>query len=148
MKFVCAAAIGLSLLSSAALAGAPEGTWLSEDGGTKVRLANCGGKLCGTVVWLNQPIDAATGKPKTDKLNPDPAKRARPLLGLQVVNGLAASGPDKWSGNDLQRRRRQHLPGQHEGAGRAHRQGGRLRAEGAVQGPHLDAQQLSARLNL
>ena len=35
-----------------------------------------------------------TGKPKTDKLNPDPAKRSRPLIGLQ---GLAPTGPDKWS---------------------------------------------------
>jgi uncharacterized protein (DUF2147 family) len=99
MKRITAAAIGLSLLSSAALAAAPQGTWLSQDGATKVRLSDCGSKLCGTVVWLNQPIDSATGKPKTDKHNPDPGKRARPLLGLQVVNGLAASGPDKWSGN-------------------------------------------------
>lgn len=97
-KCVTAAAIGLILLSSAALAGAPEGTWLSQDGGTKVRLSDCGGKLCGTVVWLNEPIDRSTGKPKTDKHNPDPAKRARPLIGLQVAHGLAPSGPNKWSG--------------------------------------------------
>ncbi len=98
MKFVCAAVIGLSLLSSAALAGEPQGTWLSEDGGTKVHIANCGGKLCGTVVWLDEPNDRKTGKPKTDKRNPDPAKRSHPLLGLQVVHGLAASGPNLWSG--------------------------------------------------
>jgi len=99
MKSVCAAVIGLVYLSSgAALAGAPEGTWLSEDGGTKVHIANCGGRLCGTVVWLEKPTNPSTGKPKTDEHNPDPAKRARPLLGLQVVQGLTASGPDKWSG--------------------------------------------------
>jgi uncharacterized protein (DUF2147 family) len=93
-----AAAIGLICLSSAAVAGAPEGTWLSEDGGTKVHLGHCGGKLCGTVVWLDVPNDPQTGKPKTDKHNPDPAKRARPLLGLQVVQGLTPNGPNKWSG--------------------------------------------------
>jgi len=99
MKSVCAAVFGLVIMSSPALADAPEGVWLSADGGTKVHLANCGGnKLCGTVVWLEKPIDASTGKPKTDTLNPDPAKRARPLLGLQVVHGLAPSGPNKWSG--------------------------------------------------
>lgn len=76
----------------------PVGTWLSADGGTKVRITECGGKLCGAVVWLNQPNDPSTGKPKIDAHNPDPAKRARPLLGLQVVHGLTPAGPDKWSG--------------------------------------------------
>ena len=98
MKLLCAAAIGLSLASSAAMAADPAGTWLSEDGGTKVQIANCGGKLCGTVVWLNRPTDPSTGKPKTDSLNPDPGKRGRPLLGLQVVHGLMSNGPDTWSG--------------------------------------------------
>lgn len=98
MKLLCAAAIGLSFASSAAMAADPAGTWLSEDGGTKVQIANCGGKLCGTVVWLNRPTDPSTGKPKTDSLNPDPGKRGRPLLGLQVVHGLTSNGPDTWSG--------------------------------------------------
>jgi uncharacterized protein (DUF2147 family) len=98
MKFVPAAAVGLMLLSRAAIAGAPQGTWLSQDGGTKVRLTDCRGKLCGTLVWLNEPIDPNTGKPKTDIHNPDPAKRARPLIGLRVANGLAPSGQNHWSG--------------------------------------------------
>jgi uncharacterized protein (DUF2147 family) len=103
MKSVYAAAIGLiSLsgvsLSSAAMAGPAEGVWLSEDGDTKVQIFNCGGKLCGTVIWLEEPIDPDTGKPKTDFNNPDPAKRGRPLIGLQVVNGLSPDGPGRWSG--------------------------------------------------
>ena len=98
MKYLCAATIGLVLLSGAALAAGPEGTWLSQEGDTKVHVADCAGKLCGTVVWLGKPIDANTGKPKTDKLNPDPAKRTRPLVGLQVAYALAPSGPNTWSG--------------------------------------------------
>ncbi len=97
-KLVCTAAVGFSLLSGAALAAEPEGTWLSGDGGTKVHISNCGGKLCGTVVWLQEPVDGKTGKPKTDELNPDPAKRSRPMLGLQVVRGLSPSGANRWSG--------------------------------------------------
>ena len=97
-KLVYAAALGLSLLSGAALAANPEGTWLSGDGGTKVQISNCGGKLCGTVVWLQEPTDPKTGKPKTDELNPDPAKRSRPMIGLQVVRGLSPSGQNRWSG--------------------------------------------------
>ena len=97
-KLAAAALTGLVCLSGAALASAPEGVWLSEDGGAKVQFANCGCKLCGTVAWLNEPNDPKTGKPKTDTRNPDPTKRARPLLGLQVVLGLTANGPKKWSG--------------------------------------------------
>lgn len=74
------------------------GTWISQDGGTKVRLTDCSGKLCGIVVWLNEPIDPETGMPKTDKLNPDPCKRTRPLINLTVANGLVPSGPNEWSG--------------------------------------------------
>jgi uncharacterized protein (DUF2147 family) len=89
----------LFFLSSAALAGAPEGTWLSEDGGTKVRISTCeANKLCATVVWLGRPTDPNTGKLKTDKLNPDPPKRARPLIGLQVAHAMAPSGPNTWTG--------------------------------------------------
>jgi uncharacterized protein (DUF2147 family) len=98
MKFLTAAAAGLLMLSHVAYAGNPEGTWVSEDGGLKVRLSDCGGELCGRVVWLNEPVDRATGKPKTDKLNPDPAKRSRPLIGLKVVKGFKPIGKDEWAG--------------------------------------------------
>ncbi len=98
IKFAYAAMLCLVWSASSAALADPVGTWLSQDGGTKVHITECGGKLCGTVVWLDKPIDPRTGKPKTDKLNPDPAKRSRPLIGLQVVHRLAPSGPDKWSG--------------------------------------------------
>ena len=99
MRTLNFAAIVFCFLSSAAFAGAPQGTWLSEDGDTKVRISTCeANKLCGTVIWLARPTDPKTGKPKTDKLNPDPAKRARPLIGLQVVHAMAPSGPNSWTG--------------------------------------------------
>ena len=79
MRALNTTAIAFCFLTSAALAANPEGNWLSEDGGTKVRISTCGGnKLCATLVWLDHPIDPATGRPKTDRLNPDPAKRSRP----------------------------------------------------------------------
>jgi uncharacterized protein (DUF2147 family) len=86
------------MLTSITRADEAEGTWLSDDGGLKVRLWDCGGKLCGKVVWLDEPNDRATGKPKTDKLNPDPAKRARPLVGLKVASDFTRYGPNEWSG--------------------------------------------------
>jgi uncharacterized protein (DUF2147 family) len=84
-------------LTSPAQATPAAGTWLSQDGGTKVRISDCSGKLCGKVVWLKDPI-GADGKPKTDRHNVDESKRARPLLGVPVVQGMAPSGDNKWSG--------------------------------------------------
>ncbi|MGB8185104.1 MAG: DUF2147 domain-containing protein, partial [Pseudolabrys sp.] len=64
MRALNTTAIAFCFLTSAALAANPEGNWLSEDGGTKVRISTCGGnKLCATLVWLDHPIDPATGRP-------------------------------------------------------------------------------------
>ena len=99
MKLILSAAFGLVCMSNAAMAASAEGIWLSEDRDTKVQIVDCGGKLCGKVIWVDELIDPDTGKPKTDFHNPDPVKRKRPLIGLQVVNGLVPDGPDKWSGS-------------------------------------------------
>ena len=84
--------------SAIALAADPQGIWLSAERDTKVRISNCGGKLCGRVVWLREPVDRTTGKPKTDKENPDASKQRRPLIGLQVISGMQARGEDTWRG--------------------------------------------------
>lgn len=96
-KFVLAGAAALAIITSAHASAPAVGTWMSADGGTKVRVTECGGKLCGHVIWLSDPT-GADGKPKTDKHNADASKRARPLLGVQVVLGLKADGENKWSG--------------------------------------------------
>ena len=87
----------MAIVTAAHAAIPPVGTWLSADGGTKVRVTDCGGKLCGTVVWLNDPT-GADGKPKKDRHNSDASKRERPLLGVPVVLGLEPDGNNKWSG--------------------------------------------------
>lgn len=97
MTPVFAAIFGMSVLTAGADAAPAAGTWLSENGGTKVRITECGGKLCGKVVWLKDPV-GADGKPKTDRHNADEAKRSRPLLGVPVVQGMAPTGENKWSG--------------------------------------------------
>ena len=89
----------ISLMASTTLLAAnPAGVWLSEDGGAKVRLTDCNGALCGKIVWLKRPNDSETGRPRTDKLNPNASKRDRAMLGLPVANGLKPQGPDKWEG--------------------------------------------------
>jgi len=67
------------------------GVWTTEHGDAKIRIAACGTALCGTIVGLAQPVDA-NGRAKTDVNNPDPAKRARPLVGLTLLTGLTAGG--------------------------------------------------------
>jgi uncharacterized protein (DUF2147 family) len=83
---------------SAVLAADPIGTWATEGGAATVRIAACGTELCGTVVALKEPNDPATGRPKTDKNNPDAAKRNRALIGTQIVFGMKPGGANKWSG--------------------------------------------------
>jgi uncharacterized protein (DUF2147 family) len=93
------ASCGGSWLIGPALAADPTGTWYTGDKDSQVRIANCGGALCGTLVWLKEPNDPATGRPKTDKNNADASKQSRPLLGVQIVLGMRPSGTDQWSGS-------------------------------------------------
>jgi uncharacterized protein (DUF2147 family) len=81
-----------------AIAADPSGTWLTEAGTSRIRIADCGGVLCGNIVWMKEPIDPDTGKPRADTNNPDAAKRSRPLMGVTIVIGMKPSGAGKWSG--------------------------------------------------
>jgi uncharacterized protein (DUF2147 family) len=74
------------------------GTWYTGDKDSQVRIVNCGGALCGNLVWLKEPNDPATGRPKTDKNNADASKQSRPLLGVPIVLAMKPSGTGQWSG--------------------------------------------------
>jgi uncharacterized protein (DUF2147 family) len=80
---LCISAAALLTVSFSRTAGAADafGTWLTGDKEGQVRIVNCGGALCGNLVWLKEPNDPATGRPKTDKHNADASKQSRPLLG-------------------------------------------------------------------
>jgi uncharacterized protein (DUF2147 family) len=85
-------------LAGPAFAAEPLGTWYTADKDSQVRIVNCGGGLCGALVWLKEPNDPATGRPKTDKNNADASKRGRPLLGVEIVLAMKPSGTNQWSG--------------------------------------------------
>jgi uncharacterized protein (DUF2147 family) len=87
------------IIANAALAdqNEPTGMWLTQAGDAKVWIARCGSSICGTIVWLKQPIDNATGKPQIDDKNPDPTKARRPIIGLNLFLGMKSEGT-KWSG--------------------------------------------------
>ena len=97
IRFGLFAAAALAVASPALVAD-PHGVWLTEPGTSRIRIADCGGALCGTIVWLKDPNDAETQKPKLDKFNADASKRSRPLMGVTIVIGMKPAGTDKWSG--------------------------------------------------
>jgi uncharacterized protein (DUF2147 family) len=86
------------LVSAGSASADPKGTWLAQDG-AHVRVGNCGATLCATIAKPKSPVDPQTGLPWTDRNNPDPAQRGRPLIGVAVLHGLLPDGPGKWSGS-------------------------------------------------
>jgi uncharacterized protein (DUF2147 family) len=98
LRSVVASALLCMPFADLAGAGDPSGIWLTEGGKARVRIAACGGALCGTITWLKEPTDQA-GKVKTDELNADASKRNRPVVGVPIVLGMKPSAtPDKWAG--------------------------------------------------
>jgi uncharacterized protein (DUF2147 family) len=98
-RVVAVSTIVLALSAVApAHAADPVGTWLTGDKKGKVKIANCGGAICGTLSWLAEPNDPDTHQPKTDKNNKDASKQDRPLIGVAIVLGMKPVGGDKWEG--------------------------------------------------
>jgi uncharacterized protein (DUF2147 family) len=100
VKVFAIAAFAMLCLAEAtrALAGDPRGHWLTENSRAKVTIVSCGGALCGNIIALKEPIDPATGKPRADKYNSDAEKRARPVVGLQIVIDMKPDTADRWKG--------------------------------------------------
>jgi uncharacterized protein (DUF2147 family) len=90
-------AASLLLAVPAATAENPTGDWTISSGRVTVRIVDCGAKLCGTIVALARPLDKA-GKPKLDRRNPNPALRARPMIGVTVFNNMKPEGSNAWAG--------------------------------------------------
>ena len=81
------AAFGLALgMLSGADAAEPTGTWLTQNGDARIRVAKCGTSMCGTIVWLRDRIDPQTGKPQVDDKNSNPALRNRKIIGLRIFS--------------------------------------------------------------
>jgi len=72
------------------------GVWLTGEGEGKVEIFRNTEKFQGKIVWLKEPIDEKTGKPKTDQNHPDKANRDRPIIGLVNLWGFKFNSKDKW----------------------------------------------------
>jgi uncharacterized protein (DUF2147 family) len=91
LVFVVLIVTGLASFAS------PLGLWQAKDG-TKIKIEPCGQNLCGFISQTNPSHDPTTGQIVKDKNNADPAKRNRPLVGVQVLISMQPNGASRWSG--------------------------------------------------
>jgi uncharacterized protein (DUF2147 family) len=93
MKRICFGIAALALLAGPALAADPTGDWMVEEGLAHIRVENCSGQFWGVVTWEKDPGGIDTN-------NPDPAKRARPTLGMPVLLAMkpVPANPNRWDG--------------------------------------------------
>jgi uncharacterized protein (DUF2147 family) len=91
--FAATLALGLSAacaVPAVAAVADPAGEWRTADGTATVRISKCGGNYCGFVATATTP-----GK---DERNPDPKKRGRSVIGMQILYSMKPTGPDLWDG--------------------------------------------------
>lgn len=72
------------------------GVWKNGEGTGMIKISKNGDKYQGKIVWLKEPNDPETGKPKVDKNHPDESVRSRPVLGLINTWGFVYKGDGEW----------------------------------------------------
>ncbi len=72
------------------------GKWLNEDKDAHIEVYKNDGKYYGKIVWLRDPIDEETGKPKLDDENSDEELQKRPILGLVILKDFIFDGDEEW----------------------------------------------------
>ena len=77
------------------------GVWKTGEGTAMVRIYKNGDKYQGKIVWLKEPNDPETGKPKVDKNHPDEASKTRSILGLVNIWGFNYKGENVWDGGNI-----------------------------------------------
>jgi len=77
------------------------GVWKTGEGNAMVRIYKNGDKYQGKVVWLKEPVDPETGKPKQDKNHPDEANRTRPVLGMINIWGFSYKDKNLWDDGNI-----------------------------------------------
>jgi uncharacterized protein (DUF2147 family) len=83
------------------------GIWTTADDRSRIEIFKKQDTYCGKVIWLKQPNFSADdkrgmgGKPQVDRENPKPGLRSRPLVGLEIMSGLAYAGKNQWHGGKV-----------------------------------------------
>jgi uncharacterized protein (DUF2147 family) len=81
LRFAALAAILLGA-SPALAANDPLGVWVNDTGRGAIEIKDCGGKLCGHVVWVKDPAADTKG------------------CGRQIIGDLVSAGGGVWGGDD------------------------------------------------
>ena len=77
------------------------GVWEPSNGRARVKIEKIGVKYYGKIVWLKEPNDPETGKPKVDKNHPDEASKTRAILGLVNIWGFNYKGENVWDEGNI-----------------------------------------------
>jgi uncharacterized protein (DUF2147 family) len=77
------------------------GIWKNGEGTGHIQITRNGETYQGRIVWLKEPNDPVTGKPKQDKQHPDEAARNRPLMGLVNMWGFRYDKAGVWDGGKI-----------------------------------------------
>jgi uncharacterized protein (DUF2147 family) len=72
------------------------GNWKTGEGTAVVQIYKQGNNYYGKIVWLKEPNNPSTGKPRVDVNNSDPAKRNSPLLGLVNLRNFSFNKNNSW----------------------------------------------------
>lgn len=78
------------------------GLWEPSNGKARVKIEKIGTKYYGKIVWLKEPLDPVTKKPKVDKNNEDEKMRNVPLKGYRMLKDFVYDAASKeWSGGTI-----------------------------------------------
>ena len=94
--FATLAVLLMSFISSHNEGDAIIGVWKNGEGTGMVKIYKNGEKYQGMIVWLKEPNDPETRKPKLDKNHPEEKVRNRPVLGLINTWGFIYKGNKVW----------------------------------------------------
>ncbi len=106
---VCAAALLPLGVGATGVADAIVGTWLTEDGASRVEIlvergTDGTGVYSGKVVWLKEA--GLAGKPLLDANNSDATLRGRPIMGIEILSGFRNTADGVWTGGTVYSPRR------------------------------------------
>ncbi len=65
-----------------------EHTWANQENTGHIQIyKGTNGKFYGKLVWLSEPLDEVTKKPKLDTMNPDASLKSKPVLNMVMIKG-------------------------------------------------------------